>query len=96
MSIAIEWIVGEIISGHDLATDKCLQWQSCKHVQSKTPRIVSKSRGLNDGETYSLAMFTRTLFDGKLFKTFPCVCEPNVIKPAMPMTRHISRETAVE
>lgn len=48
------------------------------------------------GFTYSRAMLTMIMSDGKLFSTFPCVSEPNVRYPDSAMTRHATIETPVE
>ena len=41
-------------------------------------------------------MFTRILSDGKLFKTFPSVLDPNPRKPVMAIVKHMSTDTPVE
>jgi hypothetical protein len=41
-------------------------------------------------------MFTKTLSDGKLFRTLPWVFDPNERNPANAMARHITIEMPVE
>lgn len=47
-------------------------------------------------KTYSRAIFTRILSDGKLFSTFPWVCDPKNRKPEIAIVKHVMRETPVE
>lgn len=46
--------------------------------------------------SYNRAMLTKMLSDGKLLSTFPSVFEPKERNPAMPMARHMIRDTPVE
>lgn len=41
------------------------------------------------------AILTIVLVVGKLLRTFPCVLEPKVMKPARAIARHAMRETLV-
>jgi hypothetical protein len=46
--------------------------------------------------SYSRAILTIILSEGKLLSTLPWVLDPKKRKPEIPIAKHITRETAVE